>query len=91
MLTFEENDLEAAELVVSQVYSFHKSATNTVLKLSSLKYPAALSFSFCPAASPSICVVTRETFYLLMHVIDWAHRSVLPFIQLYLPTGFHLL
>lgn len=30
VLTFEENGLEATELVVSQVYSFHKSATNTV-------------------------------------------------------------
>uniref|UniRef100_H2RZ19 C2 calcium dependent domain containing 2 n=1 Tax=Takifugu rubripes TaxID=31033 RepID=H2RZ19_TAKRU len=29
VLTFEENGLEATELVVSQVHSFHKSATNT--------------------------------------------------------------
>lgn len=30
VLTFEENGLEDTELVVSQVHSFHKSATNTV-------------------------------------------------------------
>lgn len=36
VLTFEEDDLEATELVVSQVDSFHKSARNTVLKPSDL-------------------------------------------------------
>lgn len=36
VLTFEEDDLEATELMVSQVYSFHKSARNTVLKPSEL-------------------------------------------------------
>lgn len=36
VLTFEEDDLEATELMVSQVYSFHKSARNTVLKPSDL-------------------------------------------------------
>lgn len=36
VLTFEEDDLEATELMVSQVYSFHKSARNTVLKPSGL-------------------------------------------------------
>lgn len=36
VLTFEEDDLEATELMVSQVYSFHKSAKNTVLKPSDL-------------------------------------------------------
>lgn len=36
VLTFEEDDLEATELVVSQVDSFHKSAKNTVLQPSHL-------------------------------------------------------
>lgn len=36
VLTFEEDDLEAPELTVSQVYSFHKSARNTVLEPSDL-------------------------------------------------------
>lgn len=76
VLTFEEDDLEATELTVSQVYSFHKSAKNTVRKPSHPftvmcyflnimllynTFSLNVSISFIfPCVSSSSCFVTRH-------------------------------
>lgn len=66
VLTFQEDGLEAAELVLSQVCSFQKSATTTVRKPSPLQRPApqtstppqsAATWSPCGVPRPS----ARET------------------------------
>lgn len=63
VLTFEEDDLEATELMVSQVDRFHKSAGNTVVKPPDL---FTLMWYFLNIMLVYILLKRNDQFYFLL-------------------------